>query len=100
MKTLVIVTLAILLIMPSVAFAGRKNFGHRLLGDLNNDCIVDIFDIGTLNPYYGNSRGTKAHEFGNTGFIVGYRGWADVNKDGTINYDDFMLIAANWANVC
>ncbi len=96
MKRLMIVTLVMLLMMPSVTFAGRKNFGYRLAGDVNGDCIVDIFDVGTLNPYYGNERGTKTHEFGNTGFMTGYRGWADLNKDGIIDSADVAIIAENW----
>jgi glucose/arabinose dehydrogenase len=47
-------------------------------GDLNNDCVVDLFD---LNEMFFNWLGT---------------GPADLNGDGIVDFIDFAILAQNW----
>lgn len=48
-------------------------------GDVNNDCMVDFYDIQQLAVSWLNSSGQ-----------------ADLNNDGRVNFKDFALIAGNW----
>ena len=56
-------------------------------GDLNNDGIVDIFDLRTVGAYFGTSMGdpdwTQASTY-------------DLNGDGTIDVLDLEVVTANY----
>lgn len=57
--------------------------GTVLVGDLNNDCIVNSIDNSILNQHWF------------TNFAL-----ADLNHDGVVNAIDFSLMNANWFKAC
>lgn len=90
-KMLLIPLALVLLSIPAVVSASskRKNYGYRLVGDFNHDCIVDWFDFGTFASRYASDRGDNR-----------YRGWADLNKDGSVDRYDFGIFAQVYWSEC
>jgi hypothetical protein len=58
-----------------------------LAGDLAIDGIVDMKDLSGLCDYWLEDNGGKEND---------YYQRADVNRDGTVNFADFALMANNW----
>ena len=69
--------------------SGRNNYGYRLVGDFNHDCIVDEQDFQIFCSLYDSKRGDGT-----------YRGYGDLNKDGVINHIDFAIFADSYGKTC
>lgn len=62
-------------------------FEFYLVGDLSNDCLVDLSDIGLFTDNWLKT-GCAA--------INNWCDGADVDKDGKVTLFDFADIAVNW----
>jgi hypothetical protein len=75
--------LAIVVAVVAVAFGGylavRLSHAAGLVGDLNNDGTVNVFDLSILLSDWGTNNAT-----------------ADINKDGTVNIFDLSILLSNW----
>jgi hypothetical protein len=56
--------------------------GSSVLGDLNNDGSVNVFDLSTLLSQYGQT---------------GSGNVADINKDGTVNVTDLSILLSHYS---
>lgn len=61
----------------------------RLLGDLNDDCEVDLFDVAIAQQAFGSSIGDPR-----------WNSAADINQDGTVDLHDIAIIARNFGKTC
>lgn len=57
-------------------------------GDLNNDGIINLLDLGILSGAYGSRQGAGS-----------FAGAADVNKDGCVDLADPGWLASNYGAV-
>jgi len=59
----------------------------KLVGDVNDDGIVDIFDIGSISAHWypGPPEGP-----------LGYDSQFDLNDDGNIDISDIEIVSAQW----
>jgi hypothetical protein len=55
-----------------------------IVADLNNDIVVDIFDIAPIAIAFGTTRDPP---------VIGYNPVADLNRDGTIDIFDIVQVA-------
>ena len=62
-------------------------FSNKILGDVNGDGIVDIFDIGAVSAHWypGPPVGP-----------LGYDPAADINGDGAVDIFDIGIVSAHW----
>ncbi len=76
-------------IVHSMRSATVTIYALRGPGDVNNDGIVDIFDIGTISAHWypGPPIGP-----------LGYSAVADINLDGSVDIFDIGITSANWGN--
>lgn len=58
-------------------------------GDVNHDCIVNIFDLIEVATVFGTHEGD-----------TGWNPDADLNNDGKINIFDLVIVARNFGNEC
>ena len=83
---LVILCFALLLLVGSVIVSAQRNKNICPgIGDLNNDGIVNAFDLARLLGAWGVKQNTN-HP-------------ADLNHDGVVNSNDVDILIANWG-VC
>jgi len=61
--------------------------GTAVLGDLNNDGIVDIFDVVTVSIAFGSQPGD-----------TNWDAIADLNNDGIVDIFDVVTVTANFGN--
>jgi LasA protease len=64
---------------------GTIGSGGGLAGDVNGDCIVNIFDYNVVIREFGQ-RGTNLQ--------------GDINKDGVVNVFDYSIVVSNFNNTC
>jgi hypothetical protein len=55
--------------------------------DLNGDCGVDMSDLSILNLYWMRTDCSSDNDF---------CGGADIDKNGSVNFSDFVLLANDW----
>lgn len=60
-----------------------------LIGDVNRDCIINIFDLASVGLAYGSSLNTPY-----------WNQNADVNNDGTIDITDLIVVGTNFWKMC
>jgi subtilisin family serine protease len=61
----------------------------KMLGDVNGDGIVDIWDLATAGKAYGSFEGEED-----------YNSDADINRDGVVDMRDLAIICTNYGNTC
>lgn len=66
--------------LPEVEAALDQVYFPLVMGDVNNDTVVNIFDINLVSHYWGTD--------GSSG--------GDANLDGMVNIFDVNVISANW----
>ena len=60
-----------------------------LLGDVNNDCKVDIFDLAIVGLAYGSKQGD-----------TNWNPNADVNNDSKVDIFDLATVGLNYGREC
>jgi hypothetical protein len=58
----------------------------RIPGDVNNDGIVDIYDVGAISAHWTPAPAGPQ----------GYNILVDINHDGNIDIDDMEIVSAHW----
>jgi hypothetical protein len=61
----------------------------RLAGDVNNDCIVNIFDLASVGLAYGSTLDDN-----------NWNANADLNNDGVVNIFDLAIVGINYRRGC
>ena len=80
-----------LFICAFVLLSGCKSKEDKILyGDVNDDGVVDLNDLTTLQEYLANPKTVKKREKGLKN--------ADLNNDGIIDNIDLEILMSNLAN--
>ena len=66
-----------------------RNFRYYPLGDINQDCIVNIKDLDLITYSFGEVRGTAK-----------YVSSIDINQDGKIDIFDMAFVGKRSGNTC
>jgi len=61
----------------------------KMMGDINGDGVIDIYDLTTVGAVYGSFKGDPR-----------YDPEADINKDGHIDMRDLAVIGRNYGKTC
>ena len=61
---------------------------YRLLGDVNGDCKVNVFDLARVARSFGKNVGP------------GVDPYTDLNLDGKIDVVDLVIVASNMGKTC
>ncbi len=77
--------LAIALLLPF----SRTALASTLLGDVNDDCTVNVLDMSIVSSRYETARGSLL-----------YSPQFDVNGDGVINILDLQTVAGHFGTHC
>ena len=80
------IVLGVLLVLSVVVVSA-------LVGDVNEDCVVDYRDFVILQANYGNR-----WDVGSNVSSVDWRG--DIDGDGDVDFNDFTYLAANFGKEC
>lgn len=89
MKRLIVSVIVILSLLTMTFVLARQNYGYKLIGDFNHDCVVDDKDFEMFKVLYVSENGDGV-----------YQGWGDLNKDGKIDRIDFAIFANNYGKTC
>ena len=68
-------------------FEGTDIISVNYIGDVNDDGIIDILDIGAVSAHWYPGPPTGP---------LGYISDADFNKDGAVNILDVGILSVNW----
>jgi hypothetical protein len=61
---------------------------YQLVGDVNGDCRVNVFDLAPVAGIFGSTVGPSVDPY------------TDVDLDGKINVFDLVLVASNFGATC
>ncbi|MBI3942708.1 MAG: DNRLRE domain-containing protein [Chloroflexi bacterium] len=75
--------------LPATTFNGYVVVVASVLGDFDQNCVVDLFDLVTLAAAYGSQTGDGR-----------YNSRLDVNMDGRIDLYDLVRTAQQWGKRC
>ncbi|MSP13123.1 MAG: DNRLRE domain-containing protein [Chloroflexi bacterium] len=75
--------------LPSTAFNGVVVVVASILGDFDQNCVVDLFDLVSLAAAYGSQTGDGR-----------YNARLDLNMDGRIDLYDLVRTAQQWGKRC
>lgn len=67
----------------------KRSRAQSLDGDVNGDCIVNIFDMAAVGIAFGSRTGEP-----------GWNARADMNADGLINIFDLAFVGLSFGNAC
>jgi hypothetical protein len=84
-------------IVPSGSAAVDVGLVRLVGGDVNNDCVINIQDIGAIISEFGRS-GVPVRSA--VSGCAGSDDPNDINDDGIVNIGDLAIAAGNWNKVC
>ena len=87
MRTLLTLGLALLLLASVLPPRGAE--GSSLVGDVNDDCVVNVTDLVLVAQRYLTAVGSLL-----------YAPQYDLNHDGVINIIDIQIVAAHYGEHC
>ena len=62
---------------------------NELIGDVNNDCVVNIFDLVMVARHWGSRIGDPRYDPA-----------CDLNGDGRIGLIDLIIVVMHWGDTC
>lgn len=68
---------------------GCSPYGGSQPGDVNRDCVIDIFDLAAVGLAYGSQPGD-----------TNWNPQADLNRDGGIDILDLATVGINYGRTC